>query len=428
MTAMHKRFSVFVLLVCALAVAIDAPAAQGAIEYDIVTPGHDWMLSWSAPDSERLYALTISNKAAPLTNLRPVQLGLRRTDGDSSIDLARLRMLTASDGSPVAAIDLKPSETKTIFLRLDPGASRGPFGTFAGSVQFAADGLPIKVVPLTAKVSSSGIKFVGAVLVLVGLLLSVVLTNYLQPRLVRLQALRPAAVLRDALMRFAADARVAGADDVSGIENEARRQAARLELRALDGEGLLPPRISLSTTAAADAASKLKQRLDEISGRLAGLLLLRDAVLQLRSRAGTGVPRPRPIADAIAQLNQSAPDAANAEAARAIVARVLEALRTSAVADNVREMQLAAVNVEQIDFALEHTAGIVWAIWALVSFAIGIAYVYSDVDFGTAVDLLGVFLWGFGLTTFGAGLQQLTPSSVAAHVGLRVPRSGQTRE
>jgi hypothetical protein len=59
-----------------------------------------------------------------------------------------------------------------------------------------------------------------------------------------------------------------------------------------------------------------------------------------------------------------------------------------------------------------------------VSLAIGVTYVYSDVDFGTPVDLLGMFLWGLGLTAFGAGIQQLTPRQVATQIGVAVPRSG----
>ena len=67
---------------------------------DVITPGHDWILSWNAPDEERLYALTISNKSQPLMGLKPVQFGLRRTDGDSSIDIERLRMLTSPEDLP----------------------------------------------------------------------------------------------------------------------------------------------------------------------------------------------------------------------------------------------------------------------------------------------------------------------------------------
>jgi hypothetical protein len=398
-------------------------AAPSAVEYEIVPPGHDWIVSWSAPDDARLYTLMIANKSEPLMGLRPVQLALRRTDGDSSIDLVRLRMLAAPDGPPIQAIDLKPSETKTIFLRLDPGSSRGPFGTFTGSVQFAADRTPLKVVALTAKASSRGVKVAGAFLVLIGLCLSVLLTNFLQPRLLRLQALRPAALLREALTRFADEARVAAADDVAGIEGQARTQAARLDPRALDADGLLPPRLSFGNAAGADAAARLKQRLEEISDRLAGLIVLRDAAVLLRSRAGTG-PRPAPVTAAFALLNQSAPEVTNLESARAIVARALEQLRTAGLAENVRELPATAVSVDQIDFSLQQAASLMWAVWALVSFSVGITYVFSDADFGTASDLLGVFFWGFGLTTVCAGLQQLTPSTIATQVGLKLPRTG----
>src|SRR5262245_54149358 len=435
--------NLFVTFLLIIACAVITPAGSGAsqppetqppggsgslIDYEVIPPGHDWILSWSAPDAERLFALTISNRAVPLTGLKPVQFGLRRSDGDSSIDFGRLHMLTSPGGAPVEKVGVKANEAKTIFLRLDSGSAAGPYGTFAGNVHFAAEGSPVKAVAIIAKASSSGVRLAGAILVLVGLCFAVVLTTYLQPRLLRLQALRPASVLRETLLRFASGARLAAADDLAGIENEAKQQAARLEERALDAEGLLPPRISITNAGATDSTSKLKLLLDEISARLAGLIVLRDTVMQLRARGGTGAARPKPIADAIVQINQATAEAATVDAARAIVARVTEPLRTAGFADAAPGLRAPAPSVEQVDFALQHAAGIAWAIWGLASLAIGVTYGYSDVDVGTATDLLGAFLWGFGLTAFGAGVQNLTPSSIATHVGLKVPRGGGTPE
>ena len=72
---------------------------------------------------------------------------------------------------------------------------------------------------------------------------------------------------------------------------------------------------------------------------------------------------------------------------------------------------------------LHETANVAAFIWAAISFAIGLTYIYSRADFGTPMDLLGVFLWGLGLTAFGAGVQQLTPRQVATQIGVVVPKT-----
>jgi hypothetical protein len=412
------------------------PAATA--QFDVLTPGHDWMVSLSDAAAERTYPITITNKAEPVLGLRLVQSSLKRTDDTAALAFDRLRLLADPAAKTGGRIDLRPNETKTVFLRLDPSDAVGPFGTFSGQIQLASDTSAPKPVALTAKVSSAPVRLFGVVLVLLGLGLSLFVSNRLKPIMLRLQALRPVAILRELLDHFADDASARGGDDVRGIVDEARRQADRLQEGALDAEGLLPTLLTLAGGGVREA-SQLQRRLDEIGARFAGLTVLRDAILQLASKhQKTG--RLPVVTEAIDNLNAFASSAATEAAAQTQVTSVQATLKAAADAakEAVRSGLEAAglesllglestlgsktLSVSQLDFALRATTDLTSLIWAAISLAIGATYIYADVDFGTAVDLLGMLLWGLGVTTFGAGMQQLTPSSVASHVGLTVPK------
>ncbi|MBV5275727.1 MAG: hypothetical protein JZU52_19515 [Lamprocystis purpurea] len=53
-----------------------------------------------------------------------------------------------------------------------------------------------------------------------------------------------------------------------------------------------------------------------------------------------------------------------------------------------------------------------------VALATGTAWMFNDPDFGTTLDLAS----SFGMTTFGGGFQNLTPTSVATQMNVKVPK------
>jgi hypothetical protein len=389
-----------------------APAAH----YEVTVPGHDWIVSWSAPEAERTYPLLVASGAQPVRRLRIGQTSLKNPDSGQTVEFSRFALADAS--APAGSIELNANETRTVLVRLDPGRSAGPFGTFAGQIQLVSDGTRPKPVALTLRVTSGPVKILGSFLVLAGLLTSLLLTNYLQPRLVWLQALRPVALLRQLVNGFIEQTSTAAGEDADGIVSEARRQSDRLDPALLAAAGLLPFRLR-TADAAPSSTSQLQALLQEVSGRLAGLVVLRDEVMRLRRHHPPG-SRPKEVSSAIAQLNAFAPRAVSAELALVEVERT----QSLAVAEGAGTGRPTALTPERVEFMLQQTANLGALIWAAVSLAIGIAYVYSDVDFGTPIDLLGMFLWGFGLTTLGAGIQQLTPKSVSAQIGFGVPKTG----
>jgi hypothetical protein len=404
------------------------PAA--AAQYDVTAPTHDWMVSRSDADPDRTYPLLVVNRSEPITGLRLAQVSLKRADDGGSVPFDEVQLVESASAKPTAksaSIDLGPNESRTVFLRLGQSERLLPYGSFAGQVQLVSNGTSPKPVALTARITSSGVRRLGSLLVLLGLLTSLFITARLQPRLARLQALRPATLVRDAVVKFALETAKLVPGEVDGIVTEAEKQAARLETRALDEAGLLPLAISVAGGVTGETATGLKARLDDVSGRLAGLMVLRDTIAKLVA-AHPKSNRPAPVQDAIGSLNDAAGAATSASVADAAAKAILDAMNTALAAvpgpERFFDPVPARVTTEQLDFLLHQTASVAAFIWAAVSLAIGVTYVYSDVDFGTPVDLLGMFLWGLGLTAFGAGIQQLTPQQVATRVGVAMPKSG----
>jgi hypothetical protein len=80
------------------------------------------------------------------------------------------------------------------------------------------------------------------------------------------------------------------------------------------------------------------------------------------------------------------------------------------------------VTVADLDLEIKGLSLVAWSIWGLIALVIGTAWIFTDPDFGTTIDLVTSFAWGFGMTTFGAGIQNLTPSSVATQMNVKVPK------
>ena len=109
-----------------------------------------------------MYPVTIVNKSEPIAGVVLAQTSLKRTDEGAAIGFGRVRLLASTTDRDSTVINLKPHETKTVFLRLDPSSGGGPFGTFAGQVQLSSDGTAPKPIALSAKVTSGPIKLWGS--------------------------------------------------------------------------------------------------------------------------------------------------------------------------------------------------------------------------------------------------------------------------
>jgi hypothetical protein len=382
-----------------------------------------WTVSWSEQPAGRVFAVTIENPDEPVRNVRLAQSSLKDTSG-RTIGVDRLRLVEAPAAPAVHSLDVPGNGSRTFFVRLEDAGSGALHGTFDGVLRLAADGSPaMKEVALKVQASSSCMRWAGVGLTCLGLLLTIFVSAYARSRMARLQALRAAAALRQGCARLEAELARMLPPDLPMPTTRATVAALidSLTEASLDEANLLPSRLALAPgfEAAPDTAPALKARLETASKKLEGLLVLSrnglPAILAL-------LPARREVAlklaqelDAFAEHVTSAEDAkpkAEDVKARAQAARATESLGSAAP---------AGVSVQELDYEIRGLSLLVWGIWALIALAIGAAWIFSDADYGTVADLAASFAWGFGMTTFGAGLQNLTPASVSTQLKVKLP-------
>jgi hypothetical protein len=414
-----------------------------ALEYTIsakpATPGQwtprgagdTWSVSWDDPRT-RVYGITIENQDELLTNLHIAQSTLHDTSGHL-IGADRLKLLRQASDISTPAISVAPNTAASLVVVIDQGAESGPFGTFDGAIRFAVDGTSTtKDVTVKVQATSTAVKSLGVVFTAAGLLLAWVVTARLRPELSRLQFMRPVAALNEQVVAFRAEIEAA-----SGAIDEANKTIAskdpalpRLKANAgdletaldrttLDGLGLLPI-FALGVDASAEASTALKAHLDQVSSRLAALMiLLRSGVLRLTPLLARG--QQQDILDRIRRVDASADTVTNEADARTKAQAEMpppDAGRESGFALSPERL----TTVEGIDFAIRHAVNVTALIWAVLSLAVGTAWILGRVDYGAPIDFISSFLWGFGLTSFGAGIQNLTPASVGTQLNLKLPK------
>ena len=413
-------------------VTLGTPAETHALEYTVsakpaaaaqwtVRGAADvWTISWTDPLALRVFAVTIENQDERLTNVRVAQSTLKDASGHA-IGVDRLQLVEAPSGLPVSGLDVAPNNTRTAFLRLQSPEDDERFGTFDGVVRFTADGSSAtKDVSLKLQASSRGRKIGGAFLTLAGLLLAMFVSARLRPELARLQAQRAAAAVRQALADFQRELGGVYPKDLppSAMAEVAGTLAESISDRRLDRDSLLPPRFTVlpGGEPPADRAAELKTRLEAVSARLEGLLvLLRTGVVPALRQIETEPDTARAL---IIAIDEQASSVSGAQDART----KLDAARAKVLRRELAPTPPGGLSLRDIDFQIQSLSVAAWSIWAMVALIIGAVWIAADIDYGTPLDLVGSFLWGFGMTAFGAGIQNLTPSSVATQLNVKVPR------
>lgn len=413
------------LLATAAPAAADPPAnpAGGAktpaAQWTPRGAGDVWSVSWSDPRTQS-YQLTLENQDQPLVNLRIVQSTLHDASGHI-IGGNQLQLRESPAGAAPAdgaGIPVPANTAKTLFVVIDQGLRTGPFGTYDGAIRLAADGsATTRDVTLKLQATSDGVRAAGVVFTAAGLLLAWVVTARLRPEVARLQFLRPIVALRQQATRFRAEIETVRGSSVvcPRLTANARAVEEALDESTLEGLGLVPL-FEPGLESAADSAAALKAYLEKQSTKLAGLMiLLRSGVARLLPLPQTN---PEETLARIEKIDKEADSVTNEQTARDAVARDL----ASAARESGRAFAEKATTVGEVDFAIRHAANVTALIWGVLSLVIGAAWIAAKADYGTPIDLVSSFLWGFGLTAFGAGIQNMTPASVGTQLSVKLPK------
>lgn len=414
------------------AITFGAPRpATYAVEYQVTTKpaasaqwavrgsADVWTVSWSDPPSARVYGLLIENQDERLSNVRLVLSTLKDGSGHA-LGLDRMALVrAATDGSPVQRLDVAPNTVAPVYLRIDETSGDDTFGTFDGVLRFTADGSSaLKDLPLKIQATSWCRKVAGVALALVGLLVAAFVSSLLRPQLARLQIRRAAAGLRRSLSDFVDEVgRTIPANLSTAVMNQTATTLSRsISDRTLEDDILLPPAFLLPG-AEPTVDPKLKERLDAVSKKTEALFVLLRAgaprLVALLARDRDAAVR---LLDELDRAAAAVKSAQEAQDKVAVIHGQIPAGKEAAVRAG------RGVSVEELDFQIHALSFASWSVWLLIALAAAVAWIASDADYGTTMDLVSSFLWGFGVTTFGAGVQNLTPAAVATHLNVKLAK------
>lgn len=401
------------------------PPTPVEFSIEIHTP---WLLS----SDEDALPVVVATRDQAVTGFRLANSTLAEKTHGAPIGLQTLLLCRAHSGACEAPGAIPAMTSQTFFLRMSE--SQRPHGRFSGTVAFAVDArAETSARSLEISSSSSGRRWVGAGLIVVGVMLAWWLTEASRARFERLTALVPFTAARkriEVLLARLDKARTEAGVDLSRLRTEYEQLTERLSESELDQARLLPSPLPLPwKTEQADAKAALKEWDDAIGGfhvlvrdGVEALMVhWRDAVTDKEARervvkalkhldapggAATEVKADALIAEALAMLAPPQPGAQSA-------------LRSPAPATSTTP---AKSLLQRVTTEIKSLTLSVWIAYGLLVSVGGIAVlIIANPGFGTLLDFIYCLFWGFGLPVALDKLQQLSPSGMSTTIGIGSP-------
>ncbi len=407
-----------------------------AVDAD-VSPGSDTIFLDKYPETD----FTVNVKGRPLQGLAVCQSTLADPNTGNHLGGENLWMYLA--GSDVNAnpqvsspyLTLTAASTK-VHLKVLPAFKDN--GVFTGNVGLcSASKAAVATLKLTVNSTSSVAKVAGAVLIVAGIGLYVLVTVVLRQRSRQLSALLPAARLIEAInglqetanqMAHRAKVKLPVLLGDQRVVHSFRWLIAQLAVAKLKAAGYLPSLLA-NPFQPPDAGTDYQQYLQGISAQEVNYaIIVQDGLTRVMSLwAQLNEDSAREALEKLDHLaleadSTSDPMRPKVDAiVNAIAPRRQEyaAMLTNAL--NVRAGAGSQLSVHEIMVQLDTFSGIGWIIWAFLNFLFGCSVlILSNHGFGTWQDLLKCFLWGLGIQATGQGLQTLSPSSTATTFSLQI--------
>ena len=408
--------------------------AEEGFEWSLTQPPKELVL---AKDRETTFTARTGPVAA--TGVRIAAASLQDADTKALLGPGDLRLAkrTRADGEAGAGreadrgLDLPALSTTGLVLRVDDGF-RQP-GKFTGKVSLTADqDDEAKEIELTVYSSSRCHQALGALAILAGTLLWLLVTIVSPKRAERLSALRAVALLSERaedLRLEAMDAVATSGVGLPRLEQAFGQLAGQLTEERLDERGWIAPKSPLVLWRP-DRSKEFEAFLKATGERIQVLeVIVRKGVaevLEVLAKHPNATPA---IATAFGDLDALADRKdLDLDKARAEVAKVLATLRSAVAGKGLTAaalatvMPVAAPSSRELAVRIEGLSYLVWVLWMVVTVGAGIAaLILPDPGFGTAGDLLACFFWGLGVQLAGQSLQQLNPTTVRSAFKLSVP-------
>jgi hypothetical protein len=387
------------------------------VEYDLETREQ-----WFVTPHRLATALLVTSRDQPVSGLRIALAKLSEQTLNFPIETQALELCARADGD-CAAIEVIPAHSsRTLFLRMNPRWRRN--GVFKGTILFVADARPEgKTVTLEISSSNAVLRVVGGVLIVVSVLLAWVVNVRGRLLVARLSALKLTTAAHDrfgALLHSVHSFENLTAQPLDQLSAEIKDRAKALSTSQLDAKSVLPSAYEFYKTFDDTA---LKTLLAEAEKSLKALsIIVQDGIEVLRAhwtRDSAGGNHDD-ILKAALLLNVRVHDEA---VATKLVADALEILVNTRSGFTGQTQGRQTVSAAAITAHIESTNRLAWYVYLLLVSVAGIAMlIIKAPGFGTSLDFVFCFFWGFGLPTALDKLQQLTPSSVGSALAISIPK------
>jgi hypothetical protein len=414
-----------------------------AFTWSVSVPEAPWLVWQGCSDSQLSTTFIVTVGDYPASNLRLAQSTLRDAVGTSQIALEDLELCDSAAG-PSGHFNIDARTIRTFYVRLKDKKWQSIWqnGKYTGTLSFAVNERPeLQTVKVTLQASSFVVKVLGALLIAMGIIAAFVTGVWARAYLLRLEAERPVAVLREAVEMLKGMLGTEPKDVKKDTSTETLQALNRiwddLTIEKLDKGGYLPPKWP-PLKGGTDTSANLKDYLDK-KGQLVDCLtvvicdgmrerwssweknpyddgikgVIKKALVALDGVGGKVGGEIMNRTDAVQKVKEVV---AQYEVER----RRLEGV-TDALADSSK-IKVEEPTVQQVSWQIAQLSWLLWSAWGILTLIVGVAWlIVTNPGFGTSLDLVFCFLWGFGLPTTLDQLQKLGPGGIATSMGLPLP-------
>lgn len=386
-------------------------------------------LEWLS-ESQNAMAVIIKTGEFPVTNLRLAQAALLNNPASWQLGVDDFELCETAHGI-CGKISVDARTSRTLYLRLKSGARH--HGTYAGVIGFAVDERPeFDLLNITVHASSFLAKLIGAFLLALGIVLAWRVNVWARGRTLRLEALKPVAMLNDSinalLDELESAPRIEGAN--LGIVKKALEDIAQsLTTKSLDLANRLPPEIPGFISRSTDSSTNLQQHLAAQGAKVDGLMIvIRDGMKKVWQDCGLPAQNKQAIQNALIaldRLGENIKDRSTTEqAVQTTLNQYFNEIRPAGVPAAPIAARISPPTTQHLMWEIGTLQKLAWVVWGVLSTIGGIAVlILPNTGFGTLLDFIFCFFWGFGLPTTIDKLQQIGPSGIASTIGVSLPKT-----
>ncbi len=387
------------------------------------------------PHSSTAASITITTGEGSATGVRLAQASLRDALAVSDIGLRDLELCESAAGPCRTTYSVDARSNRTLYIRLKSDWKPWTWrhGKYTGALSFGVNERPeLQTINVTLQATSWLMWFLGLVLLTAGTSLGLWTNVWARARLLRLEALKPVRALQATITGlYGALVAAPPIPDAQPTQLRTKLKEVNYALtdEAMDRDGLLPPKQPPPISVTADTAARLREYLDRVGRRAAGLtIVVREGMGRLWAdweRDKNDPARVARITTALQRLDREGAEVADAGAATTLVQNVLAGYLTAVGRQaDPAAIQVKGPNFEEVTWEIARIERRLWFV-ALILIVLGgfAVLVYPNAGFGTFLDLVFCLFWGLGLPIGADRLQQLGPGSIASTIGVPIPKA-----